>query len=68
MYVRDESGAGPGALRHSRRHRALPYQEPYCQSYIDFYFITVCPRSGYPFYIVSYYIKWVTPSWTHSMT
>ena len=27
---------------------------------------TVCPRSSYPFYMVSYYIKWVTTSWTHS--
>ena len=27
---------------------------------------TICPGSSYPFYIVSYYIKWVTPSWTHS--
>ena len=25
---------------------------------------TVCPRSSDPFYIVSYYIKWVTTSWT----
>ena len=28
---------------------------------------TVCPRSSYPFCIVSYYMKWVTTSWTHSM-
>ena len=27
---------------------------------------TVCPRSSDPFYIESYYIKWVTTSWTHS--
>ena len=27
---------------------------------------TVCPRGSDPFYIVSYYIKWVTSSWTHS--
>ena len=27
---------------------------------------TVCPRSSDPFYIVSYYINWVTTSWTHS--
>ena len=27
---------------------------------------TVCPRSSDPIYIVSYYIKWVTTSWTHS--
>ena len=29
---------------------------------------TVCPRSSDPFYIVSYYIKWVTTSWTYSMS
>ena len=27
---------------------------------------TICPRSSDPFYIVSYYIKWVITSWTHS--
>ena len=30
-------------------------------------FIVVCPRSCNPFYIVSYYIKWVTTSWTYSI-
>ena len=25
---------------------------------------TVCPRSSDPIYIVTYYIKWVTASWT----
>ena len=29
--------------------------------------VTVCPRSSDPFYIVSYYIKLVTISWTCSM-
>ena len=24
----------------------------------------ICPSSSYPFYIVTYYIKWVTTSWT----
>ena len=28
---------------------------------------TVCPISSDPFYIVSYSIKWVTTSWTHSI-
>ena len=28
---------------------------------------TVCPKSGDLFYIVSYYIKWVTTSWAHSI-
>ena len=27
---------------------------------------TVCPRSSDPFNIVTYYIKWVTTSWTYS--
>ena len=27
---------------------------------------TICPRSSDPFYIVTYYMKWVTTSWTHS--
>ena len=27
---------------------------------------TVCPGSSDPFYIVTYYIKWVTTSWTYS--
>ena len=26
------------------------------------------PRSSDPFYVVSYYIKWVTTSWTHGIT
>ena len=30
-------------------------------------YTTVCPRSSDPFYIVSYYIKWVTTSWTYSI-
>ena len=29
--------------------------------------ITVCPESSDPFYVVTYYIKWVTTSWTKSM-
>ena len=27
---------------------------------------TVCPRSSYPFHIVSYYVKWGTTSWAYS--
>ena len=27
---------------------------------------TVCPRSSDPFYIVTYYIEWVSTSWTDS--
>ena len=29
--------------------------------------VNVCRRSNYPFCIVSYYIKWVTTSWTYSI-
>ena len=29
--------------------------------------ITVCPGSSDPFYTVTYYIKWVTTSWTYCM-
>ena len=31
-----------------------------------FLFYTVCPGSSTPFYIVIYYKKWVTTSWTYS--
>ena len=27
---------------------------------------TVCPRSSYRFYRVTYYMKWVATSWTYS--
>ena len=27
---------------------------------------TVCPGSSDPFYMVTYYLKWVTTSWTYS--
>ena len=30
--------------------------------------LTVCPGNSDPFNLVSYYIKWVTTSWTHSNT
>ena len=29
-------------------------------------YYTVCPEISDPFYTVSYYIKWVTTSWTYS--
>ena len=28
-------------------------------------YVTVCPRSLDPLYIVTYYIKWVKTSWTY---
>ena len=27
---------------------------------------TICPKRSYPFYIVTYYIKWATTSWPYS--
>ena len=31
------------------------------------YSTTVCPGSSDPFYVVTYYIQWITTSWTYSM-
>ena len=28
----------------------------------------MCPGSSDPFYVVTYYIKWVTTSWTYGIT
>ena len=30
-------------------------------------YLTICPRSSDQFYIVSYFLKWVTTSWTDSI-
>ena len=41
----------------------------YCKSRnipIQIYIYTVCPRSSDPLYVVTYYIKRVTTSWTYS--
>ena len=32
------------------------------------FWYTICPVSSDPFYIVTYYIKWVTTSWIHGIT
>ena len=32
----------------------------YFHLWVYSWLLTVCPRSSYPFYVVSYYIKWVT--------
>ena len=32
------------------------------------YYDTICPRSSNPCYIVTYYINWVTTSWTYIMS
>ena len=42
----------------------LCYLNNHCQ-YLLYY---VCSRSSDPFHKVSYYIKWVTTSWTHSIS
>ena len=37
--------------------------------FLDIWYIhTVCPGSSALFYVVPCYIKWVTTSWTHSMS
>ena len=36
-----------------------------CMRYAMMHVCTVCPESSDPFYIVTYYIKWVTTSWTY---
>ena len=38
-----------------------------CRVVIDYSYNTGCPRSSDPFYIVTYYIIWVTTSWTDGM-
>ena len=35
---------------------------------LDIKFSTICLRSSYPFYIVSYYINWVTTSWKYNIS
>ena len=46
-------------------HTAKPQcKQTFCVLWIH---QTVCPRSIDPFYIVSYFIKWVTTSWTCSI-
>ena len=44
-------------------------QQLYIQIYYHFYHNhhTVCPKSSDSFYVVNYYIKWVTTSWTYSV-
>ena len=54
-------------------HLALPMPPPdslyppYLQMSIYWVLYTVCPGSSDPFHVVSYYIKWVTASWTYSI-
>ena len=38
----------------------------YVKEVLIHFMYTVCLRSSYLHYVVSYYIKWVTTSWTHS--
>ena len=33
-------------------------------SSLPYSFSYICSRSSYPFYILSYYIEWITTSWT----
>ena len=55
-------GVGPTYARHPHEHIFFPIIIIFSCD-----FNTVCPGSSDPFYIVSYYIKWVTTSWTHSI-
>ena len=51
------------------KKKEIIYMELKTKNFVKlFIFIrTVCPRSREPLCIVSYYIKWVTTSWTLSM-
>ena len=42
-------------------------ESPFGDPRIHHLYCTKCPGSSDPFYIVSYYIKWVTTSWTHGI-
>ena len=48
------------------RRRSWPSDKLISGLTIYTYIHTVCPTSSDPFYIVSYYIRWVTTSWTYS--
>ena len=48
-------------------HQQLNTQTQFTQDNLQQVQDAVCPRSTYPFYIVSYYTKWVTTSWTYCM-
>ena len=65
----------------NRKKKKLYYIFSFMFSNVEYYYIffpiswelvnflgdhTVCPRSSGPFYVVTYYIKWVTTSWTYS--
>ena len=63
-------GAGPPYLcfavwmEREREQTMVCEQQRYLTSVLG---DTVCPRSSDPFYVVTYYIKWVATSWTYSM-
>ena len=37
-------------------------------NYFMYWANTICPRSSAPFYIVTYYMKWVATSWTDGIS
>ena len=53
--VRMEDPQKPSSLKYSTPKKSGPI------------LYTVCPRSSYPFYIITYYIKLVKISWTYSI-
>ena len=54
----------PPAASCSRRPPSAPHRSRSSRTCIS----TVCPGSSDTFHIVSYYIKWVTTSWTHGIS
>ena len=59
-------GDVPSPNQTSEDHRTMKTSLLGRDIYFLFYYDTVCPISSDPFYIVCYYIQWVTTSWTHS--
>ena len=55
----DDTDFGAGALFGVQRLHALQIRQE-VQG-------TICPISNDPFYLVTYYIKWVTTSWTEGI-
>ena len=44
----------------------IQYEDNYKRRDMSEGLILNCPRSSDPYFIVTYYIKWVTTAWTHS--
>ena len=74
MPIKSHSMSKKSVFQENVRHCQLRPSEVHgpssvCGCQVPVYILsvhTVCPESSDPFYIVSYYIKQVTTSWTHS--